>query len=99
MHFFILPNPKREQLGQSRPADILVLMWSLGRPAALDITVVHSLNSEHLFEASISADSSLEAAEKTKHAENDNNCEVFNWCCVLLAVIPYDAWGVEALTA
>ena len=39
----------------TRPADILVPNWSLGKPAALDLSVMSPLNSNVLLEAGLAA--------------------------------------------
>jgi hypothetical protein len=95
-----LLNPRLEQgsgLGsQTRPADILVPVWSLGKPAALDVTVVHPLNPKHINGASTDVTHSLIAAEERKHLENDPKCEELGWTCVPMAVTAYGAWGHEA---
>ena len=49
---------------QSRPADILVQNWDLGRPVALDITVVSPLNPSTLAEAGAMVGTVLEATER-----------------------------------
>eukprot|EP00731_Ephydatia_muelleri_P004091 Em0002g267a len=44
---------KRSRQQRSRPADILLQNWNLGRPVALDISVVSPLNPSTLAEATI----------------------------------------------
>ena len=40
-------------VSNSRPADFLVPNWTLGKPAAFDLTVVSPLNSNTLIEAGV----------------------------------------------
>ena len=59
---------------QSRPADILVQNWNLGRPVALDISVVLPLNPSTLAEAGVTVGAVLEAMESRKHQVSDEKC-------------------------
>lgn len=96
-------NPKLEQgAGLSsdsnhRPADILVPSWSLGKSAALDITVVHPLNQNT--NGASTTEECLKAAETRKHMFNDNQCGELNWSCVPLAVTIFGVWGGEGMNA
>ncbi|KAL5518228.1 hypothetical protein EMCRGX_G003922 [Ephydatia muelleri] len=76
----------------TRPADVLVPDWVLGKPAAFDITVTSSLNPSIFTEASAMAGS----AEQRKHHANDAKCSELEWKCVPLAVESYWCWGIEA---
>ena len=55
----------------TRPADILVPNWSLGKPAAFDLSVMSPLNSNVLLEAGLAAGQAARATELRKHEEND----------------------------
>ena len=59
----------------SRPADILVPNWMIGKPAAFDLTVVSPLNSTTLNEARARSVSAVGKAEVRKHNANDR-CQV-----------------------
>ena len=59
---------------QSRPADILLQNWNLGRPIALDISVVSPLNPSTLAEAGAMVGAVLEATESRKHQANYEKC-------------------------
>ena len=68
---------------QTRPADILLPTWTLGAPAALDLTVVHPLNTKHLTGASMNANpAALRSAVDRKHAENNAKCQELGWTCL-----------------
>ena len=56
---------------RTRPADILIPHWDLGRPAALDLTVTSTLNSSTL---GVTSGSAVLAAEVRKHNANDAKC-------------------------
>ena len=79
---------------QTRPADLLVPAWSLGKSAAFDLTVVSPHTIVNINNAG-SIDVVKAAAEK-KHAENDAKCDVLGWLCVPLAVDVYGRWCDEA---
>ena len=83
---------------QSRPADILLQNWNLGRPVALDISVVSPLNHSTLAEAGATFDAVLEATESRKHQANDEKCSGLGWVSTPLAIDSYGAcnWGKEA---
>jgi hypothetical protein len=98
-----LLNPILEQgasLGdsgsQTRPADILIPVWSLGKAGAIDVTVAHPLNSVFIPGASAASSDCLDAAELRKHTENDGKCADLRWECLPVAVTAYGCWGREA---
>ncbi len=96
-----LLNPQLEQGSrcgsQTRPADIFIPVWTLGQPAAIDLTVVHPLNSEFLSNgASTAAETCLQAAEEWKHGANGKKCKELGWQCIPMAVTVYGVWGPEA---
>ena len=59
---------------RTRPADVLVPNWDLGKPAAFDLTVASLLNQSILTEVCVSAGSYARASEQRKHASNDVKC-------------------------
>ncbi|KAL5484221.1 hypothetical protein EMCRGX_G020680 [Ephydatia muelleri] len=81
---------------QSRPANILLQNWNLGRPVALDISVGSPLNPSTLAEAGATFGAVLEATESRKHQANDEKCSALGWVSTPLAVDSYGAWGKEA---
>ena len=80
----------------TRPADVLVPDWMIGKPAAFDITVTSPLNPSTFTEVSVTAGSAALAAEQQKHNANDVKCSQLGWKCVPLAVESYRCWGTEA---
>ena len=44
------------------PADILIPLWDLGKPAALDLTVTSTLNSSTLMEAGVTSGSAAQGS-------------------------------------
>ena len=80
----------------TRPADVLVPNWDLGKPAAFDLTVASPLNQSILNEACVTAGSSARVSKQRKHASNDVKCSELGWSCILLAVETYGCWGAEA---
>ena len=81
----------------TRPADLMVPNWVLGKPAAFDLSVTSSLNSTTLLEANVRTGVAAQTTELRKHSSNDTKCNELNLVCVPLAVELYGAWGKEAL--
>ena len=54
----------------TRPADVLVPNWVLGKPAAFDITVTSPLTPITLHEASVTSGSTAQVAENRNHAQS-----------------------------
>ena len=69
----------------SRPADILVPNWLIGKPAAFYLTLVSPLNSNKLNEVGAIGGSAAGKAEARMHKANDQK----------LAVEAYGCWGEE----
>ena len=80
----------------SRPADVLVNNWHLGKPAAFDLTFTSPLNPITLTEAGVRCGSSALFAEARKHNANDSKCAELGWVCISLAVESYGCWDTEA---
>ena len=56
---------------KTRPADILLPNWVLGRTAALDVSITSPLNPITMLEAGVSATAAAQAIEYRKHQAND----------------------------
>lgn len=93
-------SPSKEEGGydrdRTRPADVLVPSWRLGKSAAFDLTVVSPLTQKHLSRAGDHDNEPVECAASVKHEENDPKCAALGWLCVPLAVDSYGQWCVEA---
>ena len=70
----------------TRPVDVLVPNWDLGKPAAFDFTVASPLNQSILNEECTKAGLSALVSEQRKHASNDVKCSELGWSCIPLAV-------------
>ena len=82
---------------RSRPADILIPNWSLSRPAAFDIKVIHPLNNSALIsDAGQTSGASAAVNEQEKHDNNALGCLERGWICVPLVVGAYGGWGITA---
>ena len=81
---------------KTRPADILLPNWFLGRTAALDVSITSPLYPVTLLEAGVSATAAAQATEARKHQANDPKCSELGWVCVPMVVETYGAWGKEA---
>ena len=94
-------SAKREQGASfgdmSRPADVLVDNWSLGKPAAFDFVVCSPLVQDNILGAG--AIDVVDRAATQKHTNNDAKCDALGWICVPLAVDSYGRWGSEAHTS
>ena len=71
---------------KTRPADILLPNWFLGRTAALDVSITSPLNPVTLLEAGVSATAAAQATEARKHKANDPKCSELGWVCVPMVV-------------
>ena len=65
------------------PADVLVPNWVLGKPAAFDLSVTSTLNTQVFHETNMTAGS---AAQIRKHGLNDERCRELGWVCIPLVV-------------
>ena len=81
---------------KTRPADILLPNWFLGRTAALDVSITSPLNPVILLEAGVSATAAAQATESRKHHANNPKCSDLGWVCVPMVVENYGTWGKEA---
>ena len=82
----------------SRPADILLPNWALGKPAAVDISVTSPLNPKIVSVAGLSAGAAALSTEERKHNENDPKCNALGWYCVPLVTESYGALGRKPWT-
>ena len=81
----------------SRPADVLISNWALGKTAACDISVTSPLNSNIMSEVGVTAGAAAQATELRKHEANDVKCSELGWLCIPLVVESYGTWGKEAM--
>eukprot|EP00731_Ephydatia_muelleri_P019621 Em0012g446a len=79
-----------------RPADIIIVGWDRGKPAALDLTLTSPLCSAILSESCHQACAAALAAEVRKLHSNGLKCQELGWSCIPLAVETYGNWGKEA---
>ena len=83
-------------LDHTRPADILIAGWDIGKPAALDITITSPLCPAILGESCHQAGVAVLAAEACKLHSNGPKCQELGWSFIPLAVEMYGNWGKEA---
>ena len=67
---------------KTRPADILLPNWVLGRMAALDVSITSPLNPVTFLEGGVSATAATQATDSKKHQANDPKCSELGWVCV-----------------
>eukprot|EP00731_Ephydatia_muelleri_P001670 Em0001g1670a len=89
-------NPTPDH-SHSRPADVLISNWVLGKTAACDLSVTSPLNSNIMSEAGVTAGAAAQATELRKHEANDVKCSELGWLCIPLVVESYGAWGKEVM--
>ena len=82
----------------SRPADVLISNWVLGKTAACDLSVTSPLYSKILSEAGVTAGAAAHATELRKHEASDAKCSDLGWVCIPLVGI-IRSMGKEALEA
>ena len=80
---------------QTRPVDILIPNWELGKSAAIDLCITSPLNSVTLQVACVMPGSAAMQAEKRMHHSNDAECEELGWVCIPLVVESFGCWGSE----
>ena len=73
----------------THPAYILVLNWSLSKPAAINLTVVSLQNPTTIIEVGATRGS-------RKHIINDSKCSDCGWVCIPFAVDTCGCCGAEA---
>ena len=81
----------------TRPADILIPHWCMGKPVALDLSVTSPLNPLTLLEAGVTAGAAAKATEERKLKANTGKCAVLGWVCVPVVAESYGAWGLMAM--
>ena len=81
----------------TRPADLLVPNWVLGKPAAFDLSVTSPFNPTIIMEAIVTTGAAARITEQRKHCSNDAKCDELAWVCVPLVVESYGAWGKKDL--
>ena len=82
---------------KTRPADILIPNWVMGRTAALDVSVTSPLHPQTLLEAGVTATAAALTTEARKHEENNPKCAELGWVCIPVVAESYGAWGKEAM--
>ena len=71
--------------------------WSLSRPAAFDIKVIHTLNLQFLQEAVQTCGHAAEMGEESKHTRKDEPCALRGWSCIPLVLEVFGGWGNVAI--
>ena len=67
----------------SRPVDVLISNWVLGKTAACDLSVTSLLlNSKILSEARVTAGAVAHTTELRKNEANDVKCSDLGWICI-----------------
>ena len=79
--------------GRRRPADLLIHKWRNGRDAAVDPTVIRSLNPSHKWDPSNPA---VDKAEAEKHKESDAICEAAGVDFIPVGADTFGALGKDA---
>ena len=80
----------------SRPADIFLPNWSRGLPAALDVTVISTLQTSTLSGAAMDQGYALRVGEGRKIAAHQEACQAVGMSFVPLVVESLGGWSEEA---
>ena len=96
-------GPRKEALGvvpnsSARPADILLHNWCGGRQAALDVTVISSLQQLTVSEAAVTPGYALEVGTRRKFAANVPSCRVAGIECVPMVVEALGGWPPDSIS-
>eukprot|EP00731_Ephydatia_muelleri_P037802 Em0566g4a len=88
---------KRCQICRTWPADIIIVGWDRGKPAALDPDPHFTTLLCHFERIVVTqACAAALAAEVRKLHSNGLKCQELGWSCIPLAVETYGNWGKEA---
>ena len=70
----------------SRPADVLIAGWDMGKPAAFDVTEASPLCPVILRDSSRMSGEAYVAAETCKMPTNGPECQELGWTCIQVAI-------------
>ena len=94
-------TPRREvqisSASQSRPADLFLPSWRRGQPAALDVTVISSLQPATVTQAAHTPGHALKVAARRKNAAHLTSCSRAGVNFIPLAVEALGGWATEAI--
>ena len=82
----------------SRPADLYLPYWSHGKPAAMDVTVISSLQDQRVSQAATSQGSALLYAEERKNIVHFEDCRRVGVSFFPLAVEVLGGWSQSAVS-
>ncbi len=82
----------------SRPADIYLPTWKRGQPAALDVTVISTLQSLTLSGAASTPGHALSVAAERKRTAHATACHSVGITFIPLVVESLGGWGPEAIS-
>ena len=80
----------------SRPADVYLPNWKRGQPAALDVTVISTLQQQTLSGAAISPGHALRVGEMRKMSAHAESCRSVGVLFVPLVIESLGGWSDEA---
>ena len=82
----------------ARPADVFLPVWSQGKPAAIDVSVISSLQCLTVSEASCEQGYALSYGERRKRRVHDHECQEAGISFVPLLVETLGGWSDLALS-
>ena len=82
---------------RSRPADIYLPNWSRGKPAALDVTVISTMQPLTLKGAASTSGYALEVAEERKMAAHAEDCRAAGVHFIPLVLESVGGWGWDLI--
>jgi hypothetical protein len=81
-----------------RPADVYIPMWTQGRDAALDVTVISPLQAAEVRRAAANAGAALETAVRQKMTKSYDKCRQAGVEFIPLAVETLGGWDQDAIS-
>lgn len=81
----------------SRPADVYLPNWKRGQPAALDITVISTMQQQTLAGASITPGHALQVGDERKMAAHAGSCRAVGVQFIPLVVETLGGWSQDAI--
>ena len=81
----------------SRPADVFLPIWDRGRPAALDVTVISTMQKRALAGAATTQGFALSLGEDRKRAAHSKPCKAIGVDFIPLVVESFGGWSSLAV--
>ncbi len=81
----------------SRPADVYLPLWKRGQPAALDVTVISTMQQQTMYGASTTPGYALRVGAERKMTAHAEDCRAIGVIFVPIVVESLGGWSQEAI--